>query len=88
MTQFGSHNWSDYSISVDAMLVKDQPLDGFADVPTVAALMPCQFGAQDQFDLSSTGVVSQNGTTCLSSKNSQHWRSVNLSSSRGDRELQ
>ena len=57
MTQFGSHNWSDYSISVDAMLVKDQPLDGFADVPTVAALMPCQYGAQDQFDLSSSGVI-------------------------------
>ena len=69
ITQFGSHNWSDFSISVDAMIVKGQPLEAYADVPTAASLMPCTYGAQDLFAVGADGFVSQNGShgACLSS---------------------
>lgn len=67
VTQFGSHNWTDYSISVDAMIVANQTMDGYADVPTAAALMPCVYGSQNRWTFSDS-IISQNQTTCLSSR--------------------
>ena len=69
VTIVGSHNWSDYSASVDFSFVSE-PVNTTETVPTAASLEPCQNGWMDRWAVQCSGgttgcQISQNGTTCL-----------------------